>query len=477
MRSIVLTIARKEFLEMVRDGRFRWAGGIVALLVLAALALGWQHHREQRRERQEAQSRNHRQWLEQGPRNPHSAAHFGVHAFRHSQQLSFVDRGLDPYLGTSVYLEAHYQNPFRHRPAQDATALQRFGELTAALVLQLLVPLLVILLTFGAVAGEREQGTLRQLLSLGLDGWRLGLGKALGVAWTLALLLVPATIAGVLALALGAESAEVAPSGRRFAALCLAYLLYFAGFLGLSLAVSAFARSARLALVLLLAFWMFNGLLAPRLLADLAERRHPTPTASQFWAVVKDDIAASGFDGHSPDRSKLEQFQADVMRRYGVSRLEDLPINFAGLQFQRGEEVGNEIFDRRYGELWATFLAQQRTLETGAPFAPLIAVRLASMGLAGTDLAHHHHFATAAEQHRRLLTRLMNEALAHNSRTGQWDYFADREIWQRVPELSYVAPDLGWAWRRSRWNLGVLAAWAAGGMALALFAIARLRAV
>jgi ABC-2 type transport system permease protein len=41
---MVIRIARKELLEMTRDGRFRTAGGVVLLLLLTALGLGWQRH-------------------------------------------------------------------------------------------------------------------------------------------------------------------------------------------------------------------------------------------------------------------------------------------------------------------------------------------------------------------------------------------------------------------------------------------------
>ena len=95
---------------------------------------------------------------------------------------SLVDTGIDPYVGVAAWLEAHKQNEFKYRPAQDRTAVQRFGELTAAEVLQVLLPLFIVLMTFSAFSGEREQGTLRQLLSLGVRPRELLAGKALGVA-------------------------------------------------------------------------------------------------------------------------------------------------------------------------------------------------------------------------------------------------------------------------------------------------------
>lgn len=68
------------------------------------------------------------------------------------------------------------------RPVEDATPFVRFGELTAATMLQVLWPLLIILLGYNAFAGEREGGTLRQLLRLGISKTQLTLGKAQGAS-------------------------------------------------------------------------------------------------------------------------------------------------------------------------------------------------------------------------------------------------------------------------------------------------------
>lgn len=45
--TTVWLLARRELLEYWRDGRLPWIGGIVLVLLLTALALGWQQaHRE-----------------------------------------------------------------------------------------------------------------------------------------------------------------------------------------------------------------------------------------------------------------------------------------------------------------------------------------------------------------------------------------------------------------------------------------------
>ena len=461
-------IARKEFTDVVRDGRFRWCAALVGALLLVSLGHGWVQARRSQAELAAAQATAREHWESQGEKNPHSAAHYGVYAFKPRLALSFVDEGVDPYTGTSVWLEAHRQNDFFLRPAQDATAAQRIGALTAAQVLQHLVPLLVILLTFGALAGEREQGTLRQILATGVGRPDLALGKALGVAGALALLLVPAAVVGAAALVVGSPG-PAASAAARGAVLAGIYLAYFAAFVGLSLAVSARVRSARNALVVLLAVWVVNGLVAPRAAVDLSRWIHPTPSALEFARTLQQEMAAGVEGVERPDRAALT---GRLLAQHGVERVEDLPVNEVGIYLQESEEFGNRIFDRNYGALWDSFERQSLVHEALAAAAPLLAVRALSMGLAGTDVEQHRHFATAAETYRRDLMRRMNGDLAENSRTGE-QYTAGPDLWAQTPPLRYDAPTLGWVLSNRILSLLVLAAWLAGAVAAAAAGVRR----
>ncbi len=475
---MIFKIARKEFLEMLRDGRFRYAAAIVFVLLAVALLIGVSHYRQATEQRRTAQTFDQQQWLQQGERNPHSAAHFGKYAFKPASTISFLDRGVNSYLGIAVWLEAHYQNPFRYRPAEDATPLHRFGELTVAVVLQLLLPLLIILLTFAAFAGEREQGTLRQLLSIGVKKNDLAAGKALGVSGALLLLLIPATLLGLLALSFAAADADgasgVGASGGRFTLMTLSYLLYFGAFVALALAVSASVKTARMALIVLLAFWIINGLVLPRAAADFAQTVYVTPSYSQFWDNVNRDMK-EGIDGHDPQNQRTEEAKKMLLAQYNVSKVEDLPINFAGWSLQQGEEYGNQVFDKRYNELWERFAAQNRLQETSAALSPLLAVRSLSMSFAGTDFHHHRHFANDAETYRRMLNKIMNEDLMLNAGNANRSYTANETLWSRVPDFQYQLPDAAWALRTQLVSVMILLLWFIGTTLFSLFALRRMR--
>jgi ABC-2 type transport system permease protein len=455
---MIATIARKEMVEMIRDGRFRWSAGITLCLLLGSVAMGWQHYREVSKQHETARRETRQQWLKQGEKNPHSAAHYGVYAFKPKMPLSLVDPGVDPYVGVAAWLEAHKQNEFKFKPAQDSTALARLGELTGSTVLQLLIPLVIVLLTFSAFASEREMGTLRQLLSLGVKRSDLAWGKALGIAYALALLLIPATAIGVAGLALTSENGSLAQSWSRIGLMMLGYLVYFASFVGVSLAVSAASKSSLVALIVLLGFWIFNGLIAPKAVTDIARAIHPTPSALDFAKQMEHDIE-NGMDGHNPADSRADALKAELLRKYKVDSIEKLPVDFAGLRMQAGEEYGNQVFDKHYGELWATYERQRRIHELASLFAPALAIRSVSMGLSGTDFPQHSHFAKAAEEYRRVINREMNMDLAYNAK-GKTVYMANQQLWEKIPDFEYTAPDLGWVLSHQTTSFVMLALWA-----------------
>jgi ABC-2 type transport system permease protein len=470
---MTLMIARKEFTEMLRDGRFRAAGAIVLTLLAGALLLGWQNHREVSAQHRSAQESTRAQWLKQGKKNPHSAAHYGVYAFKPQVPLSLVDHGTDPYTGVAVWLEAHKQNEFKYRPAQDATAVQRFGELTGATVLQLLVPLLIVLLTFSAFSGERELGTLRQLFSLGVTGPQLATGKAVGVAAALGVWLAPAAVLGSAAIALASGQGEVVASGPRVAWMALSYLLYFGAFIGVSLAVSAAAPSSRSALMILLGFWMVNGLVAPRVASDLAKSWRPSPSAFAFGQQLQLALA-QGSDGHDPG-ARAKALETELLKKYKVDKVEALPVNLLGIRLQDSENHGNEVFDRAYAALWENFAEQNRVHQLVAWAAPGLAMRSISMGFAGTDFAQHTHFAKAAEEYRRMIQRTMNEELTYKAPTTGGPYLAGEELWNKVAPFTYTAPDAAWVVERQAPSLGIVALWFVASVGLAAWAAQRMR--
>jgi ABC-2 type transport system permease protein len=275
-------------------------------------------------------------------------------------------------------------------------------------------------------------------------------------------------------MALAGNAALVAAEAPRLALMILAYVLYFAVFASVALAASAKAPSPRVALVGLVGFWIVNGLVAPRAVTDVARRMPPSPSAFEFTHGMQEALA-NGLDGRSPYDERHEAFEKEVLARYGVERVEDLPVNFAGLSLQKSEEWGNEVFDHFYGSLHRTFESQCQVREASSLVAPLLVVQSLSMGLAGTDFAQHRNFADSAEGYRRALVEKMNLDMAENA--GKLDYFymAGPELWASFPDFVYHAPPVAWVLSNHRTSAVILLLWLGVAVGAAARAARRIR--
>ncbi|SFW27109.1 DUF3526 domain-containing protein [Nitrosovibrio sp. Nv17] len=475
-RSVLLTIAGKEALELLRDRRFAWIAALFTLLMLVAMLLGWQQMQRIEAEHAAAHKESYAQWRGQGEKNPHSAAHFGQHAFKPSSPLLFIDPGITPFVGASVWMEAHKQNEFKFRPARDATSLQRFGDLSVAFVLQTLAPLIIILMTFSAFTGERERGTLRQLISIGVRPMPLLGGKTIAVAGILCLLTLPFAMIALVALPflpdpdIGMDNAL-----QRAILMAAGYATYLTGFCTLSLAVSALAHSSRAALVMLLAFWVANSFIVPRTMVDLARLVSPTPTAVEFQHALSEARKANF--GHDDTHPEYLRFREETLKRYGASSVEQLPLDFDGLALREDDERGYRLFDRHFEALWDSYARQEAIRSLAGFIFPLAAMQPVSMGLAGSDIGHHNDFARAAETYRRHIQTVTSEDLIRNRKYGDKDYKAGPELWAAVQAFDYRPPDAGWALRQQGFNLLILSAWTLAATLLAVYATRRLSPV
>ncbi|MGH8549729.1 MAG: DUF3526 domain-containing protein [Methylococcales bacterium] len=465
-------IARKEFSELRRDARFRAAAFTLTLLFLAGGVFGWSNYLELAKQAQRASQDERERWTDQAHKHPHAGAHYGVFAFKSPRPLAILDSGIQPYVGASVWLEAHKQNEMLYRPAEDATALQRFGDLTVAMVGQSLLPLLIIFMGYSAFAGEREQGTLQQLIALGIPPLQLLLGKAAGLGYVLPIVLVPAFTLSMASAALLARDGLVADELARAGLFAACYTVYLGGFLFFTLAVSAWCRSSKSALVVLLTFWAVTVLAAPRVLSDWARIAFPIATTVE----LKHELEATLDETVS---RTLKQRESQLLEQYRVTRLEDLPFDPTGLILQTDEEASYGPFEQHYGAFFDTLRAQNRFYQLGTLVSPVAGLQLASMAFAGTDLEQHRDFIRKAEDARRVIHTMINDYIAeHAARNanGEWEVEAGRELWERIPEFEYTPP--GWETVLPHYGpgLGLLVLWLAGCVIAAFLAVSNLRA-
>lgn len=436
-----MAIAGKDLREATVDGR-AWLAWVLGVGMLAVVALqDWEALRQTESERKAVSTLVRAQWETQGEKNPHSGAHFGQYVFKPAGLPAFVDAGVNADAGRAIWLDPHRRNLSRLKASEDRSSAERLAGGGMGLVLQWILPLLVVLLSFGAVAGERESGTWRMLASLGVTSGRLFAGKLAG----LGLVLAPtwAFFAVVLGLAAWQGGPGSTDALGRITGLAVLYTLYLAVFGFLALGVSARCASASRALALLLVLWGVNGFVAPRLGVAVASAAVDLPTSEQFHAAIRHDIQHGlGQDGDAATRDR--RFLAATLARHGVNRAEDLPVGLRGLRLIENDAYSSRVHDMHFGDLERRFAAQADWQLWGTLIAPLQPVRALSQALAGTDIHHHLHFAAAAEAYRREFVNATSERIARLNTGTRNAAMADNQFWASQAPFDYRPP--AWTW-------------------------------
>lgn len=473
--SAVRLIARDELRLMRRNRVAVIALILLVLLTLTAVITSWNHQKGISDLRARQQHAAEQAFDAQPDRHPHRVVHYGHFIFRPLSPLAAFDPGVDPFTGSSMFLEGHRQNSANFGDVQQSALLLRFGQLTPAFILQSLAPLLLIFLGYGAIARERERGTLRPLMVQGASRGQIVAGKmgALGFAALLAGL--PAMTG--FALIAGQPGALAAP----MAVIALGYAVYLALWTMLILLVSAMAKRSRDALLALLALWAIIAVLLPRLAPDMASAVHSLPNRLQTDIAIARDLRSMG-DAHNPGDPYFARFKQSVLDRYGVKRVEQLPVNYKGLLGMEGERMTSMLFDKYAARSHGAQERQNGLVRSMGLVSPAIALRGLSMAAAGTDFAGHRRFLEQAEAYRydlvQRLNRLQAEAVSYaDDMAGDPDADRRKRVpggnWQAMPDFAFRAPDGATLARAALPGLAILIGWL--GLAALLLAMAAKR--
>lgn len=420
--SQAVGVAIAQLTMMWREQRFLWLALSVLLLACASLATSAARLSAQTQERQAVAEAEARLWDSQGVIDPHDAAHVGRAVPAPVRPLAAFDPGLSDFVGSSVFIEAHAQNPARHRPIEGGAALTRFGGFSAAWTLQVVAPLLIILAGFATMSGDVARERIRQEFGAGASVVAVVGGRLIALAMAAGMLLLAMIGVSLPAILFqGAGMSEV----TGLAAIGGAYALYLLAFCCFTVAASSLFASARTTLVVLLGFWAVSTLLAPRVAPAVSETLEPTPSAPAFRAAVTQE-ARNGVSGHDPADKRLDAVRDELLAHHQVSDVADLPVNFRGVALEFGEKNSSDTFNRHFDQLYAAYRRQDLVQRLFAVISPTIALQASSRAFARTDFGAHLAYLRGVEDYRyRLIQTLNQEVAANKPPPGERYHLAD----------------------------------------------------
>ncbi|MWB94120.1 DUF3526 domain-containing protein [Flavobacterium sp. GA093] len=379
----------------------------IGVLLLYATFSGWENYNNQNQTSEKYQHESREDWLNNPDKNPHRMAHYGNFAFRKSTSLSVFEFGMEPFFGNAIFLEAHKQNSANFSEAGFSNSMLRFGEISIAMVLQILLPLLIFFLGFNAVAAERENGTLKLLLSQGISWKELLLGKFFGIASVTMLLYIPTIIVLILVwlfLQNFTISLDETIKMILFIGFHLIYLLFFCT---IAVLISASSKTSKKALISLIGIWLIFTIILPRGTQALGAYIYEAPSKIQFNSDIEKDILKQG-DSHNPNDVYYKAIKDSLLRVYKVDSVQKLPFNYSGFIMTEGEKISSKIYNKHLETLLQVY-AKQNSFSRATSFVnPYIAMKNLSMALSNTDYDSYIDFQNQAEKYRYEMAQKMN---------------------------------------------------------------------
>lgn len=469
-KNNLLLFARQVYANACKNKANRILAGILGSLFLYAAWSGFATWQQQTRSRAQYQQQVWDNWEKMPDKHPHRMAHYGYFAFRPKHSLSFFDFGMESYTGNAVFLEAHRQNTINFSEAGLSTGMLRFGEISMAMILQVLLPLVIFFIGFTTVATDRENGTLKILLSQGASWREIIFGKSLGLLGIGLTVLLPVMLV-LLAGCIIIQGRVTADECFRIGWISLSYALYLGIISLITVLVSSVSSTAKLSLVSLIGIWLLFTIIIPRTTQAVGKYLYATPSKIEFESAIEKDLIKKG-DSHDPNDPYYKALKDSILTAYKADSIQQLPFNYSGFQMKQGERISAEIYDQHLKELLHIYDRQNNVSKVSAFIDPFTALRNFSMAMSGTDFNAYTGFQQQAETYRYKLAQHMNELqirLISNKEPADHDkpHNISAAWWRTLPVLEYK--------KVSQWNVlsrELISLAALLGWALALVAVA-----
>ena len=425
MDSRVWTIARDEWRYWRRSKLAMTLLLIAVLLASTSVIVTYSSVNEEANQREHLQLQAEQTFVGQPDRHPHRMVHYGHYLFRSPPPLGRLDPGIDPFTGTSIFLEGHRQNGSTFAQRQQSSGLTWLGTLSPAFVMQVLMPLLLILIGYGVMTREREAGTFEFLKVQGVAPIILIMGKGLALAGAGLLVLMPLLLGALWSLLNGASLLPVA-------AFILSYVIYLTIWCGFVLLASVLSTSNTTSFSSLIGVWILCCLIIPRVASNTATVVVASPGKLETDFAVLQKLRELG-DGHNANDPAFNALKDNLLAKYQVDSVEALPINFKGVVAQHSEAQLTQVLNQFAEQQMREALSQAQVARQFGWLSPVIAIQTASMKLAGTDLENYQRFLREAETVRydfvQAMNRLHAEAVSYADDVNKYQ---DHDTHQRA---------------------------------------------
>jgi len=207
--------------------------------------------------------------------------------YRTPTVLSVFSKGIVDRLESSERIDVDEVSGSASGVGEANTLLSVFPAMDVTLILKIVISVLALLMAYDVISGEREQGTLRLILSNTAPRHQVLLGKLLAGWMSLAVPVTAAFIVGLLILLMSKAIGLTGADWIRIALMYLVSLIFVASMFNLGLLLSSVSRNSAISLVFVLFLWLIFAAILPNASAHLAVELQPIESPEQFTAKLR----------------------------------------------------------------------------------------------------------------------------------------------------------------------------------------------
>ena len=444
------------------------------MLTAYSAVSGIKNHNTQNDIRLAHQEKARQSWEANPDKHPHRMAHFGTFAFRINPTLGIFDYGIESFTGNTVFLEAHRQNSVNFSEATFSTGSLRLGELSLALLLQLVLPLILFFIGFSSVAEDKQNGTLKILLSQGANWKELLFGKSIGLFAIAMLFFIPIFMVVVISFSILGEQSANNIGWLRLLLIGLGYLAFIFIISSLTISVSANSSSPKNALLRLLGIWLLLVVLLPKSAQAMGNYWFPTPTKLAFQTAIEKEVTQKG-DSHNPNDPYYNSLRDSVLTVHNVDKTTDLPFNYGGFVMREGEKITSNLYKKHYNNLINTYKDQNNVTRFSSFINPFTAIKQLSMVMASTDFSSYIDFQHQADNYRYHLAQTMNELqmqyISPKKESGSEGkkHVVNHKHWEEFTDFNHQPMAFNSSFKEALPALIAIVLWTIAGFGLLLF--------
>jgi len=314
---------------------------------------------------------------------------YNPNLFRKPQPLGVFSEGMDKRVGKVVEIRS-WESPFVASEygwfGQEAEYMASFTSIDVAFVIQFILSLLAVFLTYDAIAGERESGLIKLVLSNPVSRSSFLVGKLLG---RLLCVLIPLALGAMIALLFFLSNPNLHLSSVDWARIGIFFgisLIYVSLFLCLGLAVSAAARSSASSLIILLTIWILAVAIHPVLSVLAAEKLYSIDDPGTMMKKV------SSVDQQYQERWDELRTKIQELERKGEDAIQE-STRFNTLNMEKAQ-----MKDRMRQEFLNAFTAQADFAKNLSRLSPAGSFSYAASAVVNTDIGSYDRFMKIARQ-------------------------------------------------------------------------------